>query len=118
MSTPDDRPRGRPGSGADLSCHRRRARSLPALQVGRGGVWTDVLQISIGRDQPNRRDIKVRGRDDAGDALRSSPGYADPHQQMVLAQGMGHEDRQAPRNEEGDRSLGTPPRRDHAPYMG
>ena len=72
MSTPDDRPRRRSRSGTDLSRHRRRARSLQALQVGRSSIRTDALQISIGRDQPNRRDIKVRGRDDAGDALRSS----------------------------------------------
>jgi transposase len=46
----------------------------------------DAGQVSIGRDQPNRCDIKVRRRDDAGHALRSCPGHADPHQQVVLAQ--------------------------------
>ena len=65
------------------------------------------------------RYVKVRGPNDAGDALRSGPGHADPHQQVVLAQGRGVcKDRQAPRDEEGDRGLGTPPRRDHAPHMG
>ena len=44
-------PWGRPGSGADLSCHRRRARWLPGLGVGQGSVWTDVLQISIGQNR-------------------------------------------------------------------
>ena len=38
--------------------------------------------------------------------------------QMVLAQGLGDEDRQAPRDEEGDRGAGTPPCRDHAPHLG
>ncbi len=33
--------------------------------------WADAFQVSIRRDQPNRRDIEVRGRHDAGDALRS-----------------------------------------------
>jgi transposase len=33
-------------------------------------------------------------------------------------QGLGHEDRQAPRHEEGDRGTGAPVGRDHAPYLG
>ena len=37
---------------------------------------------------------------------------------MVLAQGLGDEDRPAPRDEEGDRGAGAPARRDHAPHMG
>jgi transposase len=36
-------------------------RPLSKLQGGRGGVWTDALQVSIGRDQPNRRHITVWG---------------------------------------------------------
>ena len=39
-------------------------------------------------------------------------------EEMVLAQGLGPTDRQAPRNEEGDRGLGTPAGRHHAPHMG
>src|SRR5438477_13133715 len=31
----------------DLPCHRRRARTLPKLQGGRGGVWADAFQVSI-----------------------------------------------------------------------
>src|SRR3974390_1858731 len=68
MPALDDGAWGRSRSGADLSRHRRRARSLPALQVGRGGVGSDAVQVSIGRGQPNRRDITVRRRDDAHDA--------------------------------------------------
>ena len=38
--------------------------------------------------------------------------------QMVLTQGLGDADRQAPRHEKGDRGAGTPAGRDHAPHMG
>ena len=37
---------------------------------------------------------------------------------MVLAQGLGDEDRQAPRAEKGDRGPGAPIGRDHAPHLG
>jgi transposase len=37
---------------------------------------------------------------------------------MVLARGLGDEDRQAPRDEEGDRGPGAPFGRDHAPHLG
>ena len=37
---------------------------------------------------------------------------------LVLAQGLGDADRQAPRDEEGDRGAGAPAGRDHAPHMG
>jgi transposase len=40
------------------------------------------------------------------------------HSKKFLAQGVGHADRQAPRDEKGDRGLGTPARRDHASHMG
>ena len=38
--------------------------------------------------------------------------------EMVLAQGLGDEDRQAPRDEKGDRGAGASLGRDHAPHMG
>ena len=57
-------------------------------------------------------------RDDADDALRSGPGHADPHQQVVVAQGLGDADRQAPRHEKGDGGSGTPLGRDPAPHLG
>jgi transposase len=54
-----------PGVGplvaADLSGHRRRASPIPKIQVSRGGVWADVLQVSIGRDRLERQDIALRG---------------------------------------------------------
>src|ERR1700687_5682374 len=61
-----------PGVGpvvAHLSRYRRCARTLPKLQGGRSGVWTDALQVSVRRDQPNRRDIKARRRDGTGTHL-------------------------------------------------
>ena len=63
-------------------------------------------------------DMKRRGRDDACDALRSGPGHADPHQHVVLAQGLGDENRPAPRDEKGDRCAGAPVGRDSAPHLG
>ena len=39
-------------------------------------------------------------------------------EEMVLAQGLGDADRQAPRDEEGDRGSGASARRDHAPHLG
>ena len=44
--------------------------------------------------------------------------HADALNEMVLAQGLGDEDRQAPRDEKGDRGAGAPAGRDHAPHMG
>jgi hypothetical protein len=37
---------------------------------------------------------------------------------LVRMAGLGHEDRQAPRDEEGDRGAGAPVGRDHAPDLG
>src|SRR5712675_947594 len=100
VPAPDDDPWCRPRGGADLSRHRRRACPVPQIQVSRGGIWTDVLQVSIRRDRSERQYITLRGRNDAGDALRSSAEHA-AFEEMVMAQGLGHADRQAPRDEEG-----------------
>jgi hypothetical protein len=51
-------------------------------------------------------------------ALRSGPEHAGAFSEMVLAQGLGNEDRQASRDEEGDRGAGTSAGRDHAPHVG
>ena len=82
-----------------------------------GAVLGLTIQVSIGRGQSNRRDIKVRGRDDAGDALRSGPEHAGTLSQMVLAQGLGDADRQASRHEEGHRRAGASLGRHHAPHL-
>ena len=91
---------------------------LQELQGGRGGIWIDTCQVSVGRDRPNRRNITVWRRDDADDALRSGPEHAGAFDEMVLAQGLGDEDRQASRDEKGDRGAGTPAGRDPAPHLG
>ena len=78
-------------SSTDLSCHRRRAGPIPELEGGRGGVWADAFQVSIRPDQPNRRYLKVWGRDDAGDALRSGSDHAGASSKVVMAQGLGDE---------------------------
>src|SRR5258707_4482044 len=83
-----------------------------------GAVFGLTPSKSIRPDQPNRRHLKVWGRDDAGDALRSSPDHAGAFSKVVMAQGLGDEDRQAPRDEKGDRGAGAPLGRDHAPHMG
>ena len=90
---------------------------IPKIQVGRGSVWADVLQVSIGRDRLERQNIALRRRDDAGDALRSCSEHA-AFEEMVLAQGLGYADRQAPRYAEGDRGPGASIGRDHASYLG
>ena len=41
-----------------------------------------------------------------------------PHKKMVMAQGLGDADRQAPRNEKSNRGAGAPVGRNHAPHMG
>src|SRR5437763_5282946 len=47
----------------------------------------------------------------------SSPGHA-AFQEMVLAQSLGDADRQAPRDEKGDRGIGATVGRDHASHLG
>ena len=44
--------------------------------------------------------------------------HLDVYKRQVLAQGLGDEDRQAPRDEKGDRGAGTSIGRDPAPHMG
>jgi hypothetical protein len=114
---PDDHSGCRPRGGADLSRNRRRARPLPKFQGGRHGVWTDAFQV-IGRDRSERQNITLRRRDGAGDALRSGPSHAGAFGEVVLAQGLGHANRQASRHEEGNRGLGTSASRDQASRMG
>ena len=103
-----------PGVGPVVR-HHRRARSLPKIQGRRRGFWPDVLQVSIGRDQPNWRDLAVWRRHDAHDALRGGPEHAGTFDKMVLAQGLGDADCQASRDEKGDRGLSASAGRDHAP---
>ena len=64
-----------------------------------------------------QQNITLRRRDDVGHALRGSSEHA-AFEEMVLAQGLGNADRQAPQIEKGDRRLGASAGRDHAPHMG
>ena len=54
---------------------------------------------------------------EAAQSMLSSSEHA-AFEEMVMAQGLGDADRQAPRDEEGDRGPGAPAGRDHAPHMG
>jgi hypothetical protein len=56
---PNDDPRCRPRGGADLSRHRRRSSPIPKIQVSRGGVWTDLLQVSIRRGRLEWQNIAL-----------------------------------------------------------
>ena len=49
---------------------------------------------------------------------RGGPKHAGAYGEVVLAQGLGDEDRQAPRDEEGDRGAGASVGRDHASHLG
>ena len=77
-----------PGVGPVVALTYRVTVDAPArfqeLQGGRGGVWADTFQVSVGRERPNRWDIKVRRRHDANDALRGGPEHAVPRVKMVV----------------------------------
>src|SRR6266403_1607610 len=49
---------------------------------------------------------------------RPAPASSKPAARPATKQGLGHEDRQAPRDEEGDRGVGAPVGGDHAPHLG
>src|ERR1017187_999087 len=117
MPALDDDARCRPRGVADLSRDCRRAGALQEVQVSRGGVWSDVCQVSIGRGGLERQNITLWRRDDAGHALRSCSSH-DAFEEMVMAQAWGVEEARARRNEEGDLGAGPPARRNHAPHMG
>ena len=110
-----------PGVGPVVSLTYRATVDVPARfrkSKSVGAVFgLTCCQVSIGRGGLERQNITLRRRDDAGHALRSSSEHA-AFEEMVLAQGLGDADRQAPRDEEGDRGAGAPAGRDHAPHMG
>src|SRR6266487_523528 len=86
--------------------------------VGGGSAAGPSHSRTFRNERPHRQDITVWRRDDADDALRSSPEHAGAFDEMVLAQGLGDEDCQAPRDEEGDRCPGASVGRDHASHLG
>jgi transposase len=76
------------------------------------------LTRSIWRDRSARRHLALRRRDDADDALRSRPEHAGAFDKMVLAQGLGDEDRPASWHEKSHRRAGTPVSGNHASHLG
>src|SRR5271170_2425231 len=109
-----------PGVGPVVALTYRATVDVPARfrhSKSRRRVWVDVLQVSIGRDRLERQNITLRRRDDAGHALRGSSEHA-AFKKMVMAQGLGDADRQAPRHQKGDRGPGTSASCDHAPHLG
>jgi hypothetical protein len=94
-------------------------RLLASANPRQSGPYLDLCAPSVNRARSiGVAEYPLRRRDDAGDALRSGPYHAGALDEMVLAQGLGHEDRQAPRDEEGDRGAGASVGRDHAPHLG
>jgi hypothetical protein len=63
------------------------------LQDSRCYLWADATQAPVGRDRTDGRHLEMWGCHDAHPCVRGSPSHADPHNQMVLAQGLGHKDR-------------------------
>src|SRR3974390_3030601 len=107
MPTSDDGAWCWPGGGTDLSRHCRCAGTLSEVKIGRSRIWIDTFPGPIRRARSTRRHITVWRRDDADDALRSGPDHIDAFGEMVLAQGLGDEDCQAPREKEGDCRVGA-----------
>ena len=110
-----------PGVGPVVSLTYRATVDIPARfrkSKSVGAVFgLTCAKYQSGEVELGRQNIALRRRDDADDALRSSSGH-DAFEEMVLAQGLGDADRQAPRNEKGDRGAGPPAGRNHAPHLG
>ena len=68
-----------------------------------GCLWIDTFPAPIRRESSIRRHLAVWRLDDADEDLRGGAGHAGALDEMVLAQGLGDEDRQASWNEEGNR---------------
>ena len=110
-----------PGVGPVVALTYRATVDVPARfrrSISRSRIWVDSLQRSIRRDRSPRRHIALRRRDDADDALRSSPEHAGSFDAMVLAQGVGDEDRPASWHEKSDCRASPPLGGHHAPHLG
>ena len=110
-----------PGVGPVVSLTYRATVDVPARfrkSKAVGAVFgLTCAKYQSGEVKMERQNIALRRRDDAGNALRSSSEH-DPFEEVVLAQGLGDADRQASRDEKGNRGVGTPAGCDHAPHMG
>ncbi len=75
------------------------------LQDSRCYLWADATQAPVGRDRTDGRHLEMWGC--CAPCVRGSPSHANPHNQMVLAQGLGHKDRSTSGNEARGRRRGT-----------
>ena len=111
-----------PGVGAVTALAYRATIDVPARFRNSKAVGAVLgltpAQHQSGEMQPRWADLFVRRRNDACAALRRRPDRPHPQCQMVMAQSLGHEDRQEPRAEEGNRGAGAQACRDHAPHLG
>ena len=110
-----------PGVGPIVALTFRATVDVPAFQKfqdSRCYLWADATKAPVGRDRSNGWHLKMRGCHDAYRTVRGGSGHADSDHQMVLAQGLGHEDRSTSRNETRGRRRGTANGSHHAPYVG
>jgi transposase len=79
-----------------------------------------VFELTPSRDQSGEHDHPgaISRCCDEMMALRGSAEHADAFVAMVLAQGLGDEDRQVSRHEKSHRRIGPPAGGDHAPHLG
>src|SRR5438046_723437 len=91
---------------------------LQQLEGGRCRLGPDATPIPVRRDRPDGRHLKIRRCHDARDVVRGSPGADDPQPQVVVAQGLGHEDCPASWAEARNRRCGATAGGHHASHVG
>ena len=110
-----------PGVGPVMSLAFTGTIDVPArfrqLQGRRTGLGTDAGAQPVRREPSDRPGLALRRRHDARAALRGCAGPADPGEEMVLAEGLGDERRQAARPAKGHRRAGAAAGGDHAPHV-
>src|SRR5271167_4117701 len=110
-----------PGVGAVTALAYRATIDVPARFRTSKAVGA-VLGLTPAQHQSGEMNrvgrISLCGGNDACAALRRRPDRPHPQCQMVMAQSLGHDHRQEPRTEEGNRGAGAQACRDHAPHLG
>src|SRR5260370_520000 len=91
---------------------------LQQLEGGRCRLRPGAVPAAIGRDRPDGGHLEMRRRPDARDVVRGGPGPDDPQPQVVVAQGLGHEDCPASWHEARDRRCGATAGGHHASHVG
>ena len=108
-----------PGVGAVTALAYRATIDVPArFRTSKAVGAVHACPASVRGDEPRWADFFVRRRNDACAALRRRPDRPHPQCEMVMAQSLGHDHRQEPRAEEGNRGAGAQACRDHAPHLG